>query len=86
MKIVSNKTFDCYETAYESWSSGKDITLDGVKLIPITVLDEIRAEIMKLDYIDEDKYEGTSIDPQISRDDVLEIVEKALMLDKKEIM
>ena len=48
MKIRSNKIFDCYETAYESWKSGKDISLDGVKLIPITVLDEIRAEIVEL--------------------------------------
>ena len=39
MKIRSNKTFDCYETAYESWKSGKDISLDGVKLIPITVIE-----------------------------------------------
>jgi hypothetical protein len=39
-------------------------------------LDKIRAEIMSLDYIDEDKYEGISIDPQISRDDVLYIIDK----------
>lgn len=40
------------------------------------VLDKIRTEIMNLDCIDEDKYEGTSIDPQISRDDVLAIIDK----------
>lgn len=45
MKIKSNKTFNCYETAYENWNSGKDITLDGIKLIPITIFDKIRAEI-----------------------------------------
>lgn len=42
----------------------------------LSILDKIRAEIMNLDYIDEDKYEGTSIDPQISRDDVFEIIDK----------
>lgn len=47
MKIKSNKTFDCYDTAYESWSGGKDITLDGIKLIPITTLDKIRAELIQ---------------------------------------
>jgi hypothetical protein len=40
------------------------------------MLDKMRAEIMSLDYIDEDKYEGISIDPQISRDDVLYIIDK----------
>lgn len=45
MKIKSNKTFDCYETAHESWNGGKDITLDGVRLVPVTVLDKIIAEI-----------------------------------------
>lgn len=40
------------------------------------VIDKIRAEIMSLDYIDEDKYEGTSISPMIYRDDVLEIIDK----------
>ena len=40
------------------------------------ILDKIRAEIMSLDYIDEDKYEGTSISPMIYRDDVLEIIDK----------
>ncbi len=49
MKIKSNKTFDCYDTAYESWSGGKDITLDGIKLIPITILDTIRAEIEQVE-------------------------------------
>lgn len=39
-------------------------------------IDKIRAEIMSLDYIDEDKYEGTSISPMIYRDDVLEIIDK----------
>lgn len=40
------------------------------------VLDKIKAEIMRLDYIDEDKYEGTSISPMIDREDVLEIIDK----------
>lgn len=31
----------------ESWSGGKDITLDGIKLIPITILDKIRAELIQ---------------------------------------
>ncbi len=48
MKIKSNRTFDCYETAYESWSGGKDITLDGIRLVPVTILDKIRAEIERL--------------------------------------
>lgn len=47
MKIKSNKTFDCYDTAYESWSGGKDITLDGVKLIPITILDKMKDELIQ---------------------------------------
>lgn len=40
------------------------------------ILDKIRAEIMELDYIDEDKYEGESIDTLIDRDYVLEIIDK----------
>jgi len=40
------------------------------------VLDKIRAEIMSLDYIDEDKYEGISMSPMIDRDDVIEIIDK----------
>lgn len=51
MKIKSNKTFECYETAYESWHGGKDITLDGIKLIPITILDKIRDEIEEIQII-----------------------------------
>lgn len=47
MKIKSNKTFNCYDTAYENWDSGKDITLDGVKLIPITILDNIRDNLIQ---------------------------------------
>lgn len=41
-----------------------------------SVLDKIKAKIMSLDYVDEDKYEGTSIDPMIYRDDVLQIIDK----------
>ncbi len=40
------------------------------------VLGEIKAEIMSLDYIDEDDYEGTIIDPKIDRGEVLEIIDK----------
>ena len=41
-----------------------------------SVFDQIKAEIMSLDCIDEDKYEGTSIDPMVYRDDVLQIINK----------
>lgn len=34
------------------------------------------AEIMELDYIDEDLYEGVSISPMIDREDVLEIINR----------
>ena len=40
------------------------------------ILDKIKAEIMSLDYIDEDKYEGTNIPPMIDRDNVLDILDK----------
>lgn len=50
-----------YDTANDKW-------LDRI--------DKIRAEIMSLDYIDDDKYEGTSIDPMVDRDEVLEIINK----------
>ncbi|SCW63415.1 hypothetical protein SAMN05660484_02171 [Eubacterium ruminantium] len=51
MKIESNETFECYETAYESWHGGKDITLDGIKLIPITILDKIKAEVEQIELL-----------------------------------
>lgn len=47
-------------------------------------IDKIRTEIMSLDYIDEDKYEGTSISPMIYRDDVLEILDKYKAESEKE--
>ena len=40
------------------------------------VLDDIRAEIMELDYDDYDGYEGTHISPMICRDSVMEIINK----------
>ena len=49
MKIKSNIAFDCYETAYESWSGGKDITLDGIRLVPVTILDKIKDEIEQIE-------------------------------------
>lgn len=42
----------------------------------IDKIDKIKEEIMTLDYIDEDKYEGTSMDPMIDRDEVLEILDR----------
>ncbi len=41
-----------------------------------SLIDKIKDEIMTLDYIDEDKYEGTSIDPMVDRGDVLEILDR----------
>lgn len=40
------------------------------------VLDKIKVEITNLDYIDEDKYEGTNMSPMIDREDALEIIDK----------
>ena len=73
MKIKSNKTFECYETAYESWHGGKDITLDGIKLIPITILDKIRAEIEKLQLIG---YATVNGKREIASRAVLQIIDK----------
>lgn len=41
-----------------------------------SLIDKIKDEIMTLDYIDEDKYEGTSIDPMVDREDVLKILDR----------
>ena len=41
-----------------------------------TVLDDIRAEIMDLDYDDYDGYEGAHISPMVCRDSVMEIINK----------
>ena len=42
----------------------------------VSLIDKIKEEIMSLDYIDEDKYEGTSIDPMVDRGEVLEILDR----------
>ena len=42
----------------------------------VTLIDKIKEEIMSLDYVDEDKYEGTSMDPMIDRGEVLEILNR----------
>ena len=39
-------------------------------------IDKMIAEILNLDYNDFDAYEGASIEPQVSRDDVIEIINK----------
>lgn len=47
MKIESNETAKSYINTEATWTHGKEITLDGVKLIPITVIEDIKAEINK---------------------------------------
>lgn len=43
------------------------------------MLTKIKAEIMKLDFIDEDKAEGTDIEPMVFLDEVLEIIDKYIV-------
>lgn len=81
MKI--EKTEYSYQVTECDLKFGEQITLDGELLISASVFDKIKAEIMSLDYIDEDKYEGTSIDPQISRDDVFEIIDQYMAENKE---
>ena len=45
MKIESNEISKSYINTEATWTHGKEITLDGVKLIPITVIEDIKAEI-----------------------------------------
>lgn len=89
MKIKSNKTFNCYETAYESWSNGKAITLDGIRLVPATILDEIVAEIMELENFklgsyDLDQYNDHFDARIIFRDEVLQIIHNKCKAISKE--
>lgn len=83
MKIESNETFECYETTCESWNNGKDITLDGVRLVPVTILEELAAEIRQ-------RHNVVANDSVIAgivheRNEVLEIIHKyAAKIDSQE--
>lgn len=79
MKITSNETFECYETAYESWpNNGKSITLDGQLLISIDKIKEARKEINNLNkYYDSDLYSDNT-DPMFKCEDVLRILDSLI--------
>lgn len=73
MKI--EKTECNYQVTECDLKFGKQITLDGKLLVPISVLDKIRAEIRSMDYLTiEDGSDG--YDHYINRVDVLQIIDK----------
>ena len=45
MKIHYNEIFDCYEVTECDCKFGKDITLDGKPLIPLSEIIELRDKI-----------------------------------------
>ena len=48
MKIHHNETFDCYEVTECDCKFGKDITLDGELLIPLSEIIKLRDKIQKI--------------------------------------
>ena len=68
MLIHYNKKYDCYDAMEHDLKFGKDIILDGVKLIPISVLKDIRTEI--------DKLQGINSAYYIAIEDAKEVIDK----------
>ena len=72
MKI--EKTECKYQVTECDLKFGEQVTLDGELLIPTSVLDKIRSEIMKLDDINPDYPMDRTI--HISRNEALQIIDK----------
>lgn len=72
MKI--EKTECNYQVTECDLKFGEQVTLDGELLIPTSVLDKIRSEIMKLDDINPDYPMDRTI--HISRNEALQIIDK----------
>ena len=79
MEIKSNKTFECYETAFESWSNnGKSIILDGQLLIPMDKVKQAKEEIDDLDRYFDNDYFSSNRDSMFKCSEVLEILDKLI--------
>ena len=48
MKITYNDVFNCYEATECDCKFGKAITLDGIPMVPVTEIIELRDKIQKL--------------------------------------